>query len=185
MTRVHHDFLSYFPSYLFLSSPFFLPNFLPFAKPLLFVAVSSFLLSLSPVTLKYTLNLIPISFSVSILTRTVAFLLALYWSLFCPSDSSYPLTVLSYGTSFTSRSNRIRDSIENWIFGSRWIKQMVNMIRECGTLLEWPVKQQTDFALFLVVIPSCYSALFSTAMLLATESCVNNIQETTSQGRPD
>lgn len=135
MTRVHHCFLSYFPSSLFLSSPFPFFNIFSFIKSLVFFATSFLFTLFSLVIFKYVSVFIPILFLISILIRAILTVPTLY-TLFFLSNSFF-LLILFVVTSLSFHSNLIRDTVQNLIFESPWIKQMVNMIRECYcTLLE-------------------------------------------------
>lgn len=162
MTRVHHGFLSYFPSSLFLSSPFFPSSSLSLTKSFVFFAASFLFTFISLVIFKYALIsiLIPFHPIVSILTHNIAFPSARYSQIYVPD--SFFLLIQLVDTSLSSHLNPIWNAIQSPSFESPWIKQMVNMIRECHTLLEWPVINRLVFTSFLVVVVlSCYSALFS------------------------
>lgn len=136
MTRVHHGFLSYFPSSLFLSSPFFPSSSLSLIKSFVFFAACFLFTFVSLVIFKYVLIsiLIPSHPIVSILTHNIAFPSARYSQIYVP-DSFFLLIPLA-DTSLSSHLNPIWNAIQSSSFESPWIKQMVNMIRECHTLLE-------------------------------------------------
>lgn len=135
MTRVHHCFLSYFPSSLFLSSPFPFINILSFIKSLVFFATSFLFTLFLFVIFKYVSVFIPILFLISTLIHAILTVPILY-TLFFSSNYFFLLTSFIV-TSLSSRSNLIRNTVQNLIFESPWIKQMVNMTRECYcTLLE-------------------------------------------------
>lgn len=135
MTRVHHGFLSYFPSSLFLSSPFFFSGSLSFTKSSVIFAASLLLTIVSVITLKHLLIFIRSSSPVLIFTRNVAILPSLGSSAYFP-DSFVLLIPFVVGTSLSSHLNPIWDTVQSSIFESPWIKQMVNMTRECCTILE-------------------------------------------------
>lgn len=129
MTRVHHCFLSYFPSSLFLSSSFPFFNTLSFIKSLVFFATSFLFTLFSLVIFKYVSVFIPILFLISTLICANLIVTPLY-ALFFSSNSFFLLTSFVV-TSLPSHSNLIRNIVQNLIFESPWIKQMVNMTREC------------------------------------------------------
>ena len=131
MTRVlHHGFLSHFPSSLLLSSPLSSSSSLSLIKSS-FAASSLLFTIVSAVSTPKHLQLIFIRASspVFIFTRPSLGSSA-------RSPDSFALLVPFVGTSLSSRSNPIWDTVQSSIFDSPWTRQMVNMTRECCTILE-------------------------------------------------